>query len=197
MFSAPSLQRSVSGRAVFLGILYALTARPCRSRSVTREPDSACRPHCSLFLRTRFQRPPSDRRAERPQDRRAKQSLGLRRRRGGAGAVSIAARLTSSRRAGGVSARGRSGPWPRVPRCARPPAWPPQAPCCRCGPPRVPPPPAASRPPQRRPGGRPGPPAALPAPLPPQVLFRAAAFGLNALTLRRLSRELVGVVGVR
>uniref|UniRef100_A0A803Y6L4 Protein RFT1 homolog n=1 Tax=Meleagris gallopavo TaxID=9103 RepID=A0A803Y6L4_MELGA len=30
-----------------------------------------------------------------------------------------------------------------------------------------------------------------------QVLFRAAAFGLNALTLRRLSRELLGVVGVR
>lgn len=33
--------------------------------------------------------------------------------------------------------------------------------------------------------------------LPPQVLFRAVTFGLNAFTLRYLSRELLGVVNVR
>lgn len=106
--------------------------------------------------------------------------------------------VTSSRR-DAVLPAGRSVSWRPSVLSVRPPAWPRPAPCCRCGPTRDPRPrllPLLALLGGAR-GSRPGPPAALSSPVPPQVLFRAVTFGLNALTLRYLSRELLGVVSVR
>lgn len=84
------------------------------------------------------------------------------------------------------------GWWPRRTCSARPPGWPPPALCCRCLP--------SPSSPQQCPAGAAS--ASLgaqvfPVRLPPQVLFRVVTFGLNAFTLRYLSRELIGVVNVR
>uniref|UniRef100_A0A8B9TL76 Protein RFT1 homolog n=1 Tax=Anas platyrhynchos TaxID=8839 RepID=A0A8B9TL76_ANAPL len=105
--------------------------------------------------------------------------------------------LTGSRRdCGAISWRRR--PWPRRTCSARPPGWPPPAPCCRCAAAPGSSSSSSSSSSSGVPGGsRPSPSQPSGVSFPCQVLFRAVTFGLNAFTLRHLSRELLGVVNVR